>query len=99
MDYLYATWVYAVVRVWDSETQVAVYATRPANVRHAMTSVRLWHAYAVDQEPLAEEAEVDVDTRELDPCLEDTFMLLQPRSRGTARSFLRIREEPADFFR
>ena len=64
-----------------------------------MTLVRLWHASAVDQEPLTEETEVDVDTSELDPCVEDTFMFFQPRSRGTARSFLRIRAEPADLFR
>ena len=44
-------------RVRDSETQVAAYATRPADVRHAMTLVRLWHASAVLQEPLTEEAE------------------------------------------
>ncbi|KAI0702231.1 hypothetical protein C8Q76DRAFT_802523 [Earliella scabrosa] len=40
----------------------------------------------------------DVDTTELDLCVEDTFPLLQRRSRGRARSFLRIRAEPADLF-
>ncbi|KAI0702129.1 hypothetical protein C8Q76DRAFT_802418 [Earliella scabrosa] len=74
-------WMDYPVRVRDSETQVPAYATRPADVRHAMTLS-------------------DVDTSELDPCLEDTFPLLERRSisRERARLFLPIRAEPADLF-
>ena len=64
-----------------------------------MTLARHWHASAVDQEPLTEDAEVDVDTSELDLCFEETFTLVQRRSRRRARSFLRIRAEPANPFR
>ena len=65
-----------------------------------MTLAQLWHALAVDQEPLAEEAEVDFDTSELDPCFDEHVPAPQvttPRKSG--RSFLRIIADPRGLFR
>ncbi|KAI0704011.1 hypothetical protein C8Q76DRAFT_801786 [Earliella scabrosa] len=41
----------------------------------------------------------EVDTSEVNPRVEDTFTLLQRRSRARACLFLPVRAEPADLFR